>query len=401
MRYVNNSVRNGNGDVDRINGMSSKSKRKLKGKNDVAEPKSSWRCFLQEQCARLRQALWRKETAVIGIILGLSAFFRFYNFFDLGLTHFDEGIYTKQAAIFVIQPEMFYSSCVVKASYSPPLFPLLCGLCFKIFGIKDYIAILPSIIIGSFSCLVVYWLGRRMDCELTGFWAAIFLAINEFHIVFSRLALTDVTFTFFFMLTVLVGVIAWQENRWWLYSLTGLTAGLAMNTKYNGFLPLVLVTGYYMYRFSLDYFFSPVLRKQKSEEWFSSLKRRIVPLAIGMVCAVGIFVLVYLHWYISVDKSMGYDKLMEHHRGYGYPLREAWRKFTSHPTEILTYFLLWSALPLYLAPLGVLLSLWRWRKEFVLLYAWLIFCCFGIFLYLRYTRLALPLLPAQTYRARR
>jgi hypothetical protein len=330
---------------------------------------------------------------VLALFIG-SGIFRFYNFRNLGLTHFDEGIYASLGRILIKEPDSFYKSCLNQAVFAPPLYPYLCGICFKHFGARDFISIVPSILSGILTCIVVFELGRIIDDIKTGLWAALFLMTNEFHIVYSRLALTDALFTLFFTLTVLLGVIAWKKNKWWCYIFPGISAGLAMNTKYSGFIPLVLVYGYWACLFLIEEFPLPLLRKDERRNGKYVILKRLLPLVIGVLGSAFLFILIYRPWYINVDKFMGYENLIKHHKGYGYSVKEAIKAFKKNPGEMLFYLKEWSTLVFYLLPLGFLLSFWKWRKGFIIIYAWLIFFYFGLFLYLRYTRLALPLIPA-------
>ncbi len=366
-----------------------KRKTKKKPKKREEKKRDRFKAFLHS----LRTFLLKKETCyLIGIFL-IAAFFRFYNFFDLGLTHFDEGPYVQVGTILDKKPGAFYEASLSICQFSPPLLPFMIGITFKLFGLHDFIALLPSLLCGILTCVAVFYLGKIADNLQTGIWGALFLAINEFHIIYSRLALTDIILTFFFTVTVLLGVMAWKKNRWWLYSLVGVSSGLAMNTKYNGFVPFLLVIGYYVVAFMMEYVLNPLIHKKDRHTPQIPLKRRLVHLPAGLAAALLLFVLLYSHWYINVDKTFGYAKLMEHHKGYSYPLKKGLERFFKKPGEMFVYFKLWSALPFFLLIPGLLASIWRWNKRFVILYAWLVFYYFALFVYFRYTRLALPIIP--------
>lgn len=321
----------------------------------------------------------RREIA----ILLCALLIRLYNIFHLGLTHFDEGVYAGLGGLLKNNPSAFSKSSLRLAVFAPPLYPILCGIFFKIFGIRDFIAILPSILAGALTCLALFKLGALADDERTGLWAAALLMVNPFHIMYSRLALTDALFTFFFVLTVYAGLWAWGKNRWWAYMLSGLPAGLAMNTKYSGFIPLVLIIGYWIFALALEL----ARRREKPSQ-------RLIQCGLGIAAALALFVILYAPWFMMVHSTMGYGALLKHHRGYGIPLNKALAAFRSNPSEMLFYFRQWSVLPLMMLPFGFLFSFWRWKKEFVAVYAWLIFFYFSLYLYTRYTRLALPLTPA-------
>jgi hypothetical protein len=192
----------------------------------------------------------------------------------------------------------------------------------------------------------------------------------------------------------MLGVLAWKVNRWWVYLLPGLGAGLAMNVKYNGFLSIILVLGYYAFCIAWDFGIIPLVKKEKRMDLPANLGKRALHLIPGTIGAIAIFALMYLHWYLNVDEFMGYEKLMEHHKGYAVSANRAFGDMKSNPGFFLIYFWMWAPAILILVPVGLLFGLWRWRKEHVILYAWAGGMYAGLFFYTKYTRLAVPILPA-------
>jgi 4-amino-4-deoxy-L-arabinose transferase-like glycosyltransferase len=94
----------------------------------------------------------------------------------------------------------------------------------EIFGRSVLAMRIPSAIGGALSVLAVYWSARLMFGRLTGVIAALFLAFFHYHLLFSRIALTNVWDGFFLMLMIASLWSAWQENR----RLAFLSAGLAI-----------------------------------------------------------------------------------------------------------------------------------------------------------------------------
>jgi len=94
----------------------------------------------------------------------------------------------------------------------------------EIFGRSVLAMRIPSAIGGALSVLAVYWSARLMFGRLTGVIAALFLAFFHYHLLFSRIALTNVWDGFFLMLMIVSLWSAWQENR----RLAFLSAGLAI-----------------------------------------------------------------------------------------------------------------------------------------------------------------------------
>jgi hypothetical protein len=97
------------------------------------------------------------------------------------------------------------------------------------------LARLTSAVLGLFTVLVVYWLGRELWGELAGLLASLFLALAFLHVRDSHYAVPDVAATCFVTLSVLLCVHALRHGR--LRSLLGaaLVAGLAIATKWTAF----------------------------------------------------------------------------------------------------------------------------------------------------------------------
>lgn len=348
---------------------------------------------LLDRLRPLATALRSRDAQAAGAFFAAALVIRLWNLPDLGLTHFDEGPYALTGRMLVTAPGQFYSAALSNAYHAPPLFPWLCGAAFRLFGAVDYVTLLPSMIAGALTVALAYLIGWRADRRATGVWAAAIMAVCEIHIIYSRMALTDSLLTMWFALTVLLGIVAWQKDRWWLYLLPGAAAGLAMNTKYNGFLPLLLAAGFYVFAFAVDFGLGPLMHKDRRAGLARAAGGRAVRTGlIGIAGAAAVFVLLYAHWYLSVDKAMGYDKLMAHHRGYSLGLDRSLAKFKNDPAAMLVYFRMWGPALLF-APLGALAGLWRWRKEHVILYAWAAGLYAGLFLYTPYARLSMPLAP--------
>ena len=98
-------------------------------------------------------------------------------------------------------------------------------------GANPFGARLVSSVAGMGTCLLVWWLGRRMMGRGAGFWSAIVLATAPFMIAESKMATTDATLTFFL---VVCWFCLWElQNRdsWLLAGLFWIAFALAILTK--------------------------------------------------------------------------------------------------------------------------------------------------------------------------
>ena len=99
---------------------------------------------------------------------------------------------------------------------------------------------LPSLLFGTLTIPLIWWVGRQWFGPLSGIAAATLLSLSDFHIAFSRSALTDVPLCFWLLLAVYLFERSFRDLSWLTAIFAGATTGLAWWTKYNGWLPLAI-----------------------------------------------------------------------------------------------------------------------------------------------------------------
>jgi len=92
-----------------------------------------------------------------------------------------------------------------------PGFPLLLAGSIKLFGDSVFAARVVLAVIGTACCWLTYCLGCRLHMRRTGFWAAMFVAVNPLHIGNSVLILSETWFTFW-MLFSLLSLLTWLDH---------------------------------------------------------------------------------------------------------------------------------------------------------------------------------------------
>ncbi|MEZ6132816.1 MAG: glycosyltransferase family 39 protein [Planctomycetaceae bacterium] len=104
------------------------------------------------------------------------------------------------------------------AIYTPPRrvlrvpgFPLLLAGCIKLFGDNIFAARIVLAVIGTACCWLTYRLGSRLHMHRTGFWAALFVAVNPLHVGNSVLILSETWFAFWMLLSLL-SLLWWMDN---------------------------------------------------------------------------------------------------------------------------------------------------------------------------------------------
>lgn len=102
---------------------------------------------------------------------------------------------------------------------------------------------LLSVILGTATCLVVYFIGRSLHGNALGVLAALFVAVTPIHVRNSHFFTADIPFTFFATLVLWTSVeLTHTPNHRWA-TLAGWCIGAAMLCKYTGiaFIPVLFL----------------------------------------------------------------------------------------------------------------------------------------------------------------
>ena len=112
----------------------------------------------------------------------------------------------------------------------PPLIEWIQAAFFSVFGISDFVAKVPSALLGLGTVLLVAWLARRLTGDsMLGVLAMFALASSAYFVKYTARAMTDVPVTFFF----LAALCAWsltEDNAVW-YLAAGVFTAMALMTR--------------------------------------------------------------------------------------------------------------------------------------------------------------------------
>ncbi len=89
--------------------------------------------------------------------------------------------------------------------------------------------------LGMLTVGLSYYIARELRDRKSGWMAALFVAVSSLHVANSQFATTDVPMAFMVTLSLACCVRLGKTGGWQDYMLAGLTAGLAVSTKYNAF----------------------------------------------------------------------------------------------------------------------------------------------------------------------
>ncbi len=256
------------------------------------------------------------EFFLLGVIILAGITLRVWRLSELGLVHFDEGVYAI-SGLWTTTPINELQLYTKQILFSPPLFFSLVGFSYWILGeASDKAAVLVNVVTGVATIGILWWFTRRWFGREAGTAAAVIVALSNFHIAYSRMVLTDIAFGFFFLLSLALIAEAMERVslRWSIVS--GIVIGVAWNTKYHGWLLLIVALMVMM--------IITVIDRNKRIFWKRLLMCWIVMSGVAVVC--------YLPWAMYIQSHPGgYLSLMKYQRTFLDPhwLNNLWRQTQS------------------------------------------------------------------------
>lgn len=174
------------------------------------------------------------EKPIISILL-LACLAYYLFFFQLGslpLTDPDETFYAQTAREMHTRNEWLTPYLYGKPQFEKPvLFYWLVHLSYKMFGVNEAAARLPSAVFGFLGLVAIYFLGALLFNRRVGILSAIILATNVEYIMLSRACITDMVLFTLMLAGALFFFQAYLGNRRHFYLLSAAAFGLATLTK--------------------------------------------------------------------------------------------------------------------------------------------------------------------------
>jgi hypothetical protein len=204
-----------------------------------------------------------------------------------------------------------------------------------------------SALAGTASVLLVYFIGSRLYSRFVGIVASLLLALFPLHITSSRYMKEDALMVMFFLVAVLVTLVAIQKSRPWMLVFAGIAAGFCVGTKYTG-----LLAGFVV--FSAPWLAS---RGLKPSRLF------VMPALCGLLCIPMIFFLTTPFAVLDFEHfAKGFMSERKHMlRGHSVAI-DAWSQYWMyHIRRSLLPGM--TALPFVLSGFGIGVLMWRRKVE--------------------------------------
>ena len=167
----------------------------------------------------------KKDYLYIMFIVCITGFIMFYRLGAIPLLDPDEPVYA-QTAVEMLESNDFISPQIYGGFWydKPPMYYWLTAVSIFFLGNTEFAARLPSAIFAIFTVILVFIAGKKMFSRRAGLFAALILATSIEFFYLGKAAVTDITLTFFFSLTLL----AYADKR---YKLMYIAMACAVLTK--------------------------------------------------------------------------------------------------------------------------------------------------------------------------
>lgn len=179
----------------------------------------------------------RHEWGVLLAICLLGIGLRFWRFDKLAIEHFDEGVYAGN--LYAVLDQNCYPQ---RHLYAPPLFPMLCEFAIGVGGTPDA-AIWVNLLLGALTIPLVWWVARDRFGLVAAIVSSVLCATSDYHIFFSRSALTDISLGFWLLLAVWLASRGMRSGHGFTLVGAAVAASLAWWSKYNGWLAIAIPLG--------------------------------------------------------------------------------------------------------------------------------------------------------------
>lgn len=152
----------------------------------------------------------------LGSILLIAIFLRIYK---LGEWSFwgDEYITVRRALDILESPVIFQSPSI-----------LFTHIILKSFGVNEWYARIPAVIIGTITVPLFFWLVKRLVDTYVAIIASLLLAIAPWHVYWSQNARFYTALLLFYTLALFLFYLAIEEDRPWYFILSSIFLGLAL-----------------------------------------------------------------------------------------------------------------------------------------------------------------------------
>lgn len=192
---------------------------------------------------------------IIGLLLIYTILYTF-NLDKYPSVWADEALFTNPA--FTLVTQGFLGTAIMPAFYNiahftywqMPAYLILLAISFKLFGFGIIQARMVSVILGLFTVLFTYLLGKELYSEKIGLLSALILVVNPLFFLIARQARMDIAMVCFALIALYFLVIALKSGKYDYYFGSGFFAMLSVLSHPNGiFGVIIIILSCFIYKF--------------------------------------------------------------------------------------------------------------------------------------------------------
>lgn len=176
--------------------------------------------------------LLKNTVAVVSLLILVCGYMFFFQLGNLALTDPDETFYAQTAREMTAKNELITPYLYGQPQFEKPIFFYwLVEASFKVFGVNEFAARLPSAIFGTAGVIAIFFLGSLLFNRRVGFLSAIILATNVEYVILSRACITDMVLFTLLLLSILFFAYGHMRRKASFYILSSAALALATLTK--------------------------------------------------------------------------------------------------------------------------------------------------------------------------
>lgn len=260
--------------------------------------------------------LTRAEPWLVGALLLVSVVTRCWAPLTMSVEHFDEGVYAADALFEALGIGAYPGV----QFFAPPLFRrLLMAILMLTDPGQGYVFIVP-VLAGVATVALAWWVSRTWFGCTAGLVTLAAAACSDFHVLYSRMLLTDGPACFFWLLSLYAFRCAVESGRWNWLLLAGGSIAATWATKYTGWATLANCVAAVTIA---------TLVSRQTNGLFRPLVRTVVVAAFAIVCWSPV-------WY-GLQESGGYAAVARNHAGY-LARPESWWSNLETQIQMVKYF---------------------------------------------------------------
>jgi 4-amino-4-deoxy-L-arabinose transferase-like glycosyltransferase len=205
---------------------------------------SAWEVIRTEA----RRRVWEDRRWHLGLLMVMAMLVLFAKLHQGDLGGYDDAVYAHEGRQMLVSGDWWSVRLNGRLDFDkPPMFVWLEALSMWVLGATDFAARFPAALLGLGSLLLVYLLTRELT---TGYWipiwATMVLLSTHAYMRFAMRAMTDVPFTFFFLMVLYFYLRGLRRPQYFLYCGLALAAGI-LTRSFLGLIPLGILVGHLLF----------------------------------------------------------------------------------------------------------------------------------------------------------